>query len=269
MVATRASARLREKQEGEGLEKEASPPLNPDMETQPDKEVVKEDLNSEMEVEKKPEEPSIENEAEIVESTETETPIPNGETKVPVKPGSNLSGYMKGFAKRVVFCTLLVFAFKSVWPQVQNTIWPEEPVKEGKLYILSDKSFRHHVKTGDHFVMFYAPWCGHCKRLKPTWDKVAKKPGVSGVQIAKLDCTANEGICKEYDVTGYPTLLYFRDGKKVDTFSGDKTMEGIKAYLKKMKKGSKETSEDVKTPTPTKKAPKKTSSTKKKPTKEL
>merc|ERR1711962_1227129 len=38
---------------------------------------------------------------------------------------SEMSGYLVGFAKRVVVCTILVFAFKSIWPQVQNHFWPE------------------------------------------------------------------------------------------------------------------------------------------------
>jgi len=260
MVATRTSARLREKREG--LE-EASPTLDTGMETEEENKAVKE-VNT-GEEESSPVEPSsenVENETEILKSTEAETQISNGSIKVPQKNGSDIPGYMKGFAKRVVLCTILVFLFKSVWPQVQNTIWPEEPVKEGKLYILSDKSFKHHVKTGDHLVMFYAPWCGHCKKLKPTWDKLAKKPGVNGVQIAKLDCTANEAVCKEYDVTGYPTILYFRDSKKIDAFSGAKSMEGIQAYLKTMKESA--TADAIKPAGEAKKTKKKSTGTKKK-----
>ena len=47
-----------------------------------------------------------------------------------------------------------------------------EIYQEGKLYVLTDRSFRGHVSRGDHFIMMYAPWCGHCNRLKPDWEKV-------------------------------------------------------------------------------------------------
>ena len=40
---------------------------------------------------------------------------------------------------------------------------PEVPVVDNGLYILSEKSFKKHVETGDHFIKFYAPWCGHCQ----------------------------------------------------------------------------------------------------------
>ena len=41
------------------------------------------------------------------------------------------------------------------------------------MYVLTDKSFRGHIKKGDHFVMMFAPWCGHCAKLKPDWEKVS------------------------------------------------------------------------------------------------
>jgi len=156
-----------------------------------------------------------------------------------VEKPDKVTNYMKGFVKRVVVCTILVMAAKNSWPYIQSRFWPEEPTKEGKLYILNDKSFRGHTSRGEHFIMMYAPWCGHCQRLKPDWDKLAKKPGVTGVSIAKVDCTASTTTCGDYKVQGYPTLLYFRDGKKIDTYDGAKTLEGLKEYLKKMRRGGK------------------------------
>lgn len=42
-------------------------------------------------------------------------------------------------------------------------------------------------------VEFYAPWCGHCKKLAPQYDEVAEKlKGVESVIVAKMDATANE-----------------------------------------------------------------------------
>jgi len=98
---------------------------------------------------------------------------------------------------------------------------PEDAVKEKGLYVLSDRSFANHVKTGDHFIKFYAPWCGHCQKLAPTWDELAGEFAEdSSVKVAKLDCTAAQSVCQEQDVKGYPTLAYFRDGKKVETYRG-------------------------------------------------
>ena len=52
--------------------------------------------------------------------------------------------------------------------------------------------------TGYHFVMFYAPWCGHCRALHPTWDELAAKHNKMDekqVNIAAIDCDANEELC--------------------------------------------------------------------------
>jgi len=182
--------------------------------------------------------------------------------------------YLQGFAKRVVLCTILVMIGKYAWPRLQPIVWPEEPIKEGKLYVLTDRSFRGHISRGDHFVMMYAPWCGHCARLKPDWEKLAKNSGVKDTKIGKVDCTANKDVCKKYDVTGYPTLLYFRNGNLVENYKGAKTLDGLKEYLKTMKhkentnKGKEKPTSDKKPkPTTTDKKPKPTASTSKPPKK--
>eukprot|EP00026_Physarum_polycephalum_P004811 Phypoly_transcript_04835.p1 GENE.Phypoly_transcript_04835~~Phypoly_transcript_04835.p1 ORF type:complete len:515 (+),score=100.79 Phypoly_transcript_04835:55-1545(+) len=61
-------------------------------------------------------------------------------------------------------------------------------------------------------VEFFSPWCGHCKSLAPEWEKAAT--ALKGkVPVAKVDCTANQELCGEQGVQGYPTLKLFRDGE--------------------------------------------------------
>lgn len=62
------------------------------------------------------------------------------------------------------------------------------------------------------FVKYFAEWCGHCKRLKPAWDKLTEKysdSSDSDVLVAEVDCTgAGKPLCNEAGVKGFPTLKY-------------------------------------------------------------
>jgi protein disulfide-isomerase-like protein len=66
------------------------------------------------------------------------------------------------------------------------------------------------VSENPWFVKFYAPWCGHCKHLAPVWADLYDTHKDS-LNVAKVDCTSDQGkaLCSEYEIRGYPTLLYF------------------------------------------------------------
>jgi len=107
----------------------------------------------------------------------------------------------------------------------------EAVVNEG-LTILTSASFKNTIAKGDTFIKFYAPWCGHCIKLAPTWDQLAKTfEKDENVKIAKIDCTEHQSVCQDNDVKGYPTLAYFRDGRKVEAYSGARTLGELKDFV--------------------------------------
>ena len=90
----------------------------------------------------------------------------------------------------------------------------EEPVpNNGPLTIVVGKNFDEIVRdpTKDVLVKFYAPWCGHCKKMKPDWDKLAEEyAGSTNVLIADVDCTAaGEPLCERFGIEGFPTIKVF------------------------------------------------------------
>merc|ERR1739847_39282 len=90
---------------------------------------------------------------------------------------------------------------------------------------------------------FYAPWCGHCKRLTPEYTKlaemVANDPMMSNfVQVVKADCDKHRSIGETFSVTGFPTLKILSRGIGVDEadtafdYSGPRDAESMFAKLK-------------------------------------
>ncbi|WAR16380.1 TXND5-like protein [Mya arenaria] len=111
----------------------------------------------------------------------------------------------------------------------------ELPKDEEGLFVLTDDTFEAHVAKGHHFIKFYAPWCGHCKRMAPTWDELAKKTGIEGkVKIAKVDCTQNSQTCSKHSVRGYPTIMWFTNGEKSEDYRGGRELPSFEAFIAKM-----------------------------------
>lgn len=110
---------------------------------------------------------------------------------------------------------------------------------------LTEDNFDKHTATGKHFIKFYAPWCGHCQKLAPTWEQLAKTLEFeTDVSIGKVDCTQYRSVCNIFEVKGYPTLLWIENGKKVDKYQGDRSHDDLKQYVNKMLGSKKEGQEE-------------------------
>ncbi|CAK8683256.1 thioredoxin domain-containing protein 5-like [Clavelina lepadiformis] len=128
--------------------------------------------------------------------------------------------------------------------------------KDG-LFDLTDESFNEHIEKGSHFIKFYAPWCGHCRRLEPAWLELAKAhipsdDDTSSVKIARVDCTAHKTICTEHKIQGYPTLLWFEEGRMTKKYQSSRSIESFESFIKEMsgEKTEPKLVDNVKKPTP-------------------
>jgi protein disulfide-isomerase-like protein len=81
------------------------------------------------------------------------------------------------------------------------------------------------------FVKFYAPWCGHCKKLKPDWDKLMNAFADSPTAlIADVDCTAaGKPLCDANGVRGYPTLKW-GDPSALEDYKGSRDYDALKKF---------------------------------------
>ena len=87
----------------------------------------------------------------------------------------------------------------------------------------------------DLLVEFYAPWCGHCKKLAPTWTNLAERYESSKdkVMIAKFDATANDiPASAGFRVQGFPTIKFKPAGSSewLD-YDGDRTLESFIEFI--------------------------------------
>ncbi|EGV61306.1 thioredoxin-like protein [Yamadazyma tenuis ATCC 10573] len=92
--------------------------------------------------------------------------------------------------------------------------------KNPNIYELTPATFDKVVNKSNYttIVEFYAPWCGYCKQLKSTFQKVGKfiqNDARYSVHVAAVNCDKgyNKKLCADEKVTGFPTLKVFRPPK--------------------------------------------------------
>ena len=91
-------------------------------------------------------------------------------------------------------------------------------------------------RPGLSFVEFYAPWCGHCKKLVPEWERTAQLCQEADILVAKVDAIAHKSLAQEHEVQSFPTLRLYKGGPKVSVKyegprTGDKMAEWAKGKL--------------------------------------
>jgi len=107
---------------------------------------------------------------------------------------------------------------------------------EGPVVVAVGKNFDDVVTNNgkDTLIEFYAPWCGHCKKLTPIWDELGQKLKDEDVAIVKMDATAND-VPAPYDVRGFPTLFWLpKDSKsKPVKYDSGRELDDFIKYISK------------------------------------
>lgn len=107
--------------------------------------------------------------------------------------------------------------------------------KNSPVIQLNPKTYKSLIANSNHtsIVEFYAPWCGHCKNLKPAFEKAAKNlDGLAKVAAINCDDDENKPFCGQMGVQGFPTLKIVTPSKnpgkpRVEDYQGARSAKGI------------------------------------------
>ncbi|MGH7469138.1 MAG: thioredoxin [Longimicrobiales bacterium] len=93
--------------------------------------------------------------------------------------------------------------------------------ENGKLVTVTDENFKLEIEgaTGLALVDFWAAWCGPCRVVAPLIEQLATEFH-GRVKVAKLDVDANPETAMRFNIRSIPSILFFKNGKLVDTVVG-------------------------------------------------
>ncbi|TBU32775.1 disulfide isomerase [Dichomitus squalens] len=148
----------------------------------------------------------------------------------------------KAFTPEAAEEQVSLFLDNKLQPELKSQPIPD--VQDEPVFNLVGKQFEEVIFDDDRdvFVEFYASWCGHCKRLKPTWDQLGEHFAElrDRVTIAKMEATENDlPPSVPFRISGFPTLKFKRAGSRdfID-YDGDRSLESLIAFVEENAKNS-------------------------------
>ncbi len=105
----------------------------------------------------------------------------------------------------------------------------------GNVLEFTDANWKSEVLESETPVVvdFWAPWCGPCRMLAPTIEKLAES--YSGkVKIGKMDTDQNAVTPPNLRISGIPAVIFFQGGKEVDRIVGLQPEAKYKAALERL-----------------------------------
>jgi thioredoxin 1 len=97
----------------------------------------------------------------------------------------------------------------------------ETMTTDTKLVTITDDNFATEIESYEGLAMidFWAAWCGPCRMVAPIVEELAEE-NTDSVKVGKLDVDENQKTAMKYAVRSIPSILFFKDGRHVDTVVG-------------------------------------------------
>ena len=100
---------------------------------------------------------------------------------------------------------------------------------------INDASFEQEVVNSQNvtIVDFWAPWCGPCRKMGPVLDEIASE-FEGKLNVVKINTDENLKTAKDYQISGLPSLLIFKDGEAKETMVGLMPKSAIVSNIEKL-----------------------------------
>lgn len=119
---------------------------------------------------------------------------------------------------------------------------PGDVIKDGDVYSFAEDVIKASMTT-PVIVDFWATWCGPCKQLTPTLEKVVRQAG-GKVRLVKIDIDRNQDLAAQLRIQSVPTVYAFLDGRPVDAFVGAQPESTVRAFVDRLTENVKEAGPD-------------------------
>ncbi len=104
---------------------------------------------------------------------------------------------------------------------------------QGEPLVITEATFEDQVLRSPLPVLidFWAPWCGPCRMVAPTVEKLAGEMD-GRLRVTKVNTDENPGLMNRFGIQGIPTMMIFKDGQQVDRWTGALPEGAIRQHLK-------------------------------------
>lgn len=83
------------------------------------------------------------------------------------------------------------------------------------------------------FTLYYEDWCGYSRKMLPEWNKLEETNSYDNINIEKIKCSNNKELCKNNNITSYPTIIYTNNiGQNIE-YNGKRTYQNFLNFLNK------------------------------------
>jgi thiol-disulfide isomerase/thioredoxin len=150
----------------------------------------------------------------------------------------------------IIVCIMVVFMVKPC-PNDRNGVVEVilEPDESSGAAVKSDspiqrpqttEALQKIISQGDTVVMFFTTWCGHCKAAKPQFEAAATaiRTRQPDLKFVLMDGDLIKSDLAKWEISGYPTIRIYRNGKKLTDYDGARTKDAMMTFASKLTKSA-------------------------------